>query len=254
MRNSNSILTSSDKDAQVHTAAHANELGDLSKLPRELRDIIYESMLANVLEQNVDVEEYFLRPDNDLPPIFQAPQTLKNVLLLFGLYQYSLAFRGPRTPHLITSFLSASKASISVRSMELQGMDNIRDMSAQTNKFLALRRLTLAFNTRLLIAIDPEVNAWTRMWEAMPVADVVQRYNFKKLLACTTLRDVTLEGCKYAQGAFLSFGAGKVLGDLGKWLDKECEKKEMNVNIRVVGTWITRHGVRRLVTLYRGRC
>jgi hypothetical protein len=156
MGNFNSKPTSCNTDAYSNTLVSTNRLGDLDKLPRVLRDVIYESMLANTLDQNNEVEEYLSRPSSDMPSISRLSQMIREEIVLVAVRRHNLVIRGHHTLRRLTSFLErfpVDKRFSSVKSLEPRGVDDIKhvftiysEILTRMNRFPAFRRLRLAFD------------------------------------------------------------------------------------------------------------
>ncbi|KAG9190453.1 hypothetical protein G6011_08541 [Alternaria panax] len=250
---------SGDINAHVDALTSTKGLGDLNKLPRELRDMIYESMLAQTLDQNVDVEDYLSRPNRDLPSILKISRTIREEIVLVALHKRNLIVQDHRTMRQFTSSLerfSANKGFASVQTLELRAFNNIRCTfsmlslhATQVKRFPALRHLGFSFDAHTLVAIDPTTSAPSPAF----LADLVQNDIFKELFACTTLRCLTLEARDCVYGLYLTFGASKALQYLGSWLEEEFEKRKMEVKVQIVETYTPRYGPRREMSVWGGR-
>lgn len=208
MGNLDTTLTSDGKNAHSPTKAPANGLGDLGKLPRELRDMVYEAVLATALKRNVmmfgnvredkaEIEAQFSRPYLDLPFIPRVSSAIRKDIAPVALRNSHIVVRGYRKAHRLTDCLSANDAFGRVGSLELRGMNNIRTVLGGIDKFPALQRLYLALSKGVLAQIEYR--------NGVPMADstakVVQKYRLEKLLLCTARRYVTLDefepnGCR----------------------------------------------------------
>ena len=243
MGNLDTNLTSDGKNAHAPTKAPANGLGDLGKLPRELRDMVYEAVLATALKRNVmmfgnvaedkaEVEAQLSKPYFCLPYISRVSSAIRKDITPVALRNSHIIVRGYRKAHRLTDCLSANDAFGSVGSLELRGINNIRTVLGGIDKFPALQRLYLALSMRVLAQIEHR--------NGVPIADstakVVQKYRLEKLLLCTALRCVTLDefepdGCRRKE-----VDKGISLRGLGRWLTNECEKRKVDMQLRLVLT------------------
>ena len=239
MSNIDTALTSDDKTAHAPIEAPTNGLGNLGKLPRELRDIVYEAMLAttsqrhymifsNIPRKNPNVEYQFSRPYCYGPSsIFQVSSAIRNDSISVALGKSHVIVEGYRNIHRLTTFLSANNAFGSVRSLELGGMNNIRTLLSHIDKFPALQRLGIGMCTSVLARVEYRVNEPT----ADSVAKIVQKYRLEKLLECSTLRYLTLHEfssnvciCRYQSNE-------RALRGLGLWLTRECEERKIGIHV-----------------------
>jgi len=244
MSNIDTALTSDDKTAHAPTEAPTNGFGDLGKLPRELRDIIYEAVLAYAPQRHYMIFTHVIRKDANVKfqlsrpyyygpsSIFQVSTAIRNDIASVALGKSHVMVQGYRNIHRLTTFLSANNAFGSVKSLALGGVHNIRTMLSHLDKFPAIQRLTIGICTSVLARIECRVNEPT----ADSVAGIAQKYRLEKLLTCATLQYLTLD-------EFSSNGCGcedmfteRALRGLGLWLTKECEERKISMCIGLVRT------------------
>jgi hypothetical protein len=263
MGNSNSAIESRDTNAYSSVIALTSGLGDLSKLPKEIRDMVYKAVLAKTVKRNerlsaeniawmkplytgddkkfmrliasdfeerTDVKVYLARPYYDLLPIFLVSAAIRKDIVSIAIRERTLAVRGHRAIHRLTAYLSANDAFGSVRSLEIRGMNNIRTVLGNISKFPALHRVKLQLYTRVLA---PAENCGEQSMTD-PIAKVVQKYRLEKLLVCTTLRYVTLGEFTFEVYSNQALNRGRALRGLGRWLEKGCDEKKIEIQVGLV--------------------
>jgi hypothetical protein len=263
MSNSNSAIESRDTNAYSSAIALTSGLGDLSKLPKEIRDMVYKAVLAKPIKRNeglsaeniawlkplytgdikklmrliasdieerTDIKVYLAKPYHDLLPMFLVSVAIRKDTVSIAIRERTLVVRGHRAIHRLTTYLSANDAFGSVRSLEIRGMNNIRTVLGHISKFPALHRVNLQLYTRVLA---PTENC-SEQSMADSIAKVVQKYRLEKLLVCTTLRYVTLEEFTFEVYSNQALNRGRALRGLGRWLEKECDEKKMDIHVGLV--------------------
>ena len=163
------FLNSRDKNDLAPTEAPVTGLGDLGKLPRELRDIVYEAVLGGAVEKyvvmfvkvpggNTDIKAYPLRPYYGAACISQVSFAIRKDITPVVLVKSHVQVRGYRNIHRLTTLLSTNNAFGSLRSLILGGMHNIRTLLSHIDKFPALQRINIRMCTSVLARVEYRVN------------------------------------------------------------------------------------------------
>jgi len=232
------FLNSRDKNDLAPTEASTTGLGDLGKLPRQLRDIVYEALLAGAVGkyvvmfvkvpgENADIKAYPPRPYSAPACISQVSSAIRKDITPVVLSKSHVQLRGYRNIHQLTTLLSANNAFGSIRSLLLGGMHNIRTLLSHIDKFPALQSLGIGMCTSVLARVEYRLNEPT----ADSVAKIVQKYRLEKLLDCTTLRYLTLHEFSSNVCICKDQSNERALRGLGLWLTKECEERKMSMHV-----------------------
>ena len=235
------FLNSKDKNDLAPTEASTTGLGDLCKLPRELRDIVYEAVLAgavgkyavmfvNVPGENADIKAYPPRPYYGLAGNSQVSSAIRKDITPVVLGRSHVLVRGYRNIHRLTTFLSTNNAFGSLRSLILGGMHNIRTLLSHIDKFPALQRLNIRMCTSVLAQVEYRVNEPT----ADSLAKIVNKYRLEKLLVGTTLRYLTLYEFSSNVCICQDQSNERALRGLGLWLTRECEERKTSMHVGLV--------------------
>ncbi|CAO2658466.1 Nn.00g061890.m01.CDS01 [Neocucurbitaria sp. VM-36] len=204
-------------------------LGTLAALPRELRDQVYERILANngYLDYELDVESY--RISNTALIKANLPAVLPLVFIRSNIF----IIRTYRANQFLVHFLESTPDGhgfTNVQELQFTSFQHFRGGQESADLQLAkrcrgLRRLKLTFHVeKLRKPIDPY------LYTSKDVSEVVEYYKLRDLFDCKKLVHITLDGIDawwsqtdLAPGNSLT----QVLEDLANWIrDGFAEQKQ----------------------------